>query len=92
MSAPVPLNSPEIQITRTGLLAAASVLIATCSVAVTLAVTSGGDGADEPAAAAGPRFATGITSPPAAAAATKPEIAKPDAATLYHHSAMERRR
>jgi hypothetical protein len=85
MSAPVPMGSPDIQITRTGLLAAASVVVATCSVAVTLAVAGGG-GTDEPAAAAGPRFATGLT-PPAA-----PETAKPDPATLYHHGAMERRR
>jgi DNA-directed RNA polymerase specialized sigma24 family protein len=42
---PVPLNSPGIQLTRPGLLAAA-----------------------------------------------KPETARPDAATLYHHGAMERRR
>ena len=86
MSAPVPLNSPDMQITRSGLLAAVSVVVATCSVAVTLAVAGGGDGTDEPAAAAGPRFATGLT-PPAA-----PATAKPDAATLYPHGAMERRR
>jgi hypothetical protein len=91
MSAPVPLNTPDIQVTRPGLLAAVSVVVATCSVAVTLAVAGGGGGTDEPATAAGPRFATGIT-PPAAAAQAKPEIAKPDAATLYHHGAMERRR
>jgi hypothetical protein len=66
-----------------------SVVVATCSVAVTLAVTGGG-GTDEPAAAAGPRFATGLTPP--AAPSVEPEIAKPDAATLYHHGAMERRR
>jgi hypothetical protein len=73
MSAPVPLGSPGIQITRTGLLAAVSVVVATCSIAVTLAVAGGGaDG--EPAAAA------------------QPETAKPPAATLYHHGAMERRR
>jgi hypothetical protein len=49
MSAPVPINAPDIEITRTGLLAAASVVIATCSVAVTLAVAGGGDaGADDP--------------------------------------------
>ena len=82
MSAPVPLNSPDMQITRSGLLAAVSVVVATCSVAVTLAVAGGGGGTDEPAAAAGPRFATGLT----------PPAAKPDAATLYHHGAMERRR
>jgi hypothetical protein len=73
MSAPVPLGSPDIRITRTGLLAAVSVVVATCSIAVTLAVAGGG-GADEPAAAA------------------QHETAKPDAATLYHHGAMERRR
>jgi hypothetical protein len=89
MSAPVPLDSPDIKITRSGLLAAVSVVVATCSVAVTLAVAGGGGGTDEPAAAAGPRFATGLT-PPAPAA--KPETAQPDAATLYHHGAMERRR
>lgn len=90
MSAPVPLHPPDIQITRTGLLAAVSVVVATCSVAVTLAVTGGGGGTDEPAAAAGPRFATGLTPP--AAPSVEPETAKPDAATLYHHGAMERRR
>lgn len=90
MSAPVPIGSPGIQITRSGLLAAVSVVVATCSIAVTLAVAGGGGGTDEPAAAAGPRFATGLT-PPAAPAA-KPETAQPDAATLYHHGAMERRR
>lgn len=90
MSAPLPLHAPDIEVTRTGLLAAASVVIATCSVAVTLAVAGGGGGTDEPAAAAGPRFATGIT-PPAALDA-KAETAQPDAATLYHHGAMERRR
>jgi hypothetical protein len=79
MSAPVPLHTPEFEITRTGLLAAASVVVATCSFAVTLAVAGGGGGGtDEPAATAGPRFATGIN---------------PDAATpLYHHRAMQRRR
>jgi hypothetical protein len=90
MSAPVPLHPPDIKITRTGLLAAVSVVVATCSVAVTLAVAGGGGGTDEPAAAAGPRFATGLTPP--AAAQLKAETAKPDAATLYHHGAMERRR
>ena len=50
MSAPVPLHPPVIRITRTGLLAAVSVVIAAL------------------------------------------ETAKPDAATLYHHGAMERRR
>jgi hypothetical protein len=91
MSAPVPLNTPDKPLTRTSVFAVASVVVATCSVAVTLAVTSGGGGTDEPAAAAGPRFATGIAdrSP---AAGGKPEIAEPDAATLYHHRAMERRR
>jgi hypothetical protein len=74
MSAPVPLGSPGIQITRTGLLAAVSVVVATCSIAVTLAVAGGGGADGEPAAAA------------------QPETAKPDAATLYHHGAMERRR
>jgi hypothetical protein len=74
MSAPVPLNPPGIQVTRTGLLAAASVVVATCSIAVTLAVAGGGAGTDEPAAA------------------VQPETAQPDAATLYHHGAMERRR
>jgi hypothetical protein len=90
MSAPVPLNTPDVQVTRTGLLAAVSVVVATCSIAVTLAVAGGGGGSDEPATAAGPRFATGLTSP--AAANAKPETAQPDAATLYHHGAMERRR
>jgi hypothetical protein len=92
MSAPLPLNAPDIPITRTGVLAAASVLVATCSVAVTLAVTSGGGGTDAPAADAAPRSATGITEPRSPAAGGKPEIAEPDAATLYHHRAMERRR
>jgi hypothetical protein len=91
MNVPVPMNAPDIPITRTGVLAAASVVIASCSVAVTLAVTSGGGDTDQPAAAA-PRFATGITEPGSPAAGGKPEIAKPDAATLYHHRAMERRR
>ena len=76
MSAPLPLATPDIEITRTGVLAAASVVVATCSVAVTLAVAGGGGGTDEPAAAAGPRFATGIS---------------PDAATPYPR-AMQRRR
>lgn len=49
MSAPVPLHPPDMQITRTGLLAAVSVVVATCSVAVTLAVAGGGT--DEPAPA-----------------------------------------
>jgi hypothetical protein len=71
MSAPVPFHPPDIQVTRTGLLAAVSVVVATCSVAVTLAVT-------------------GLTPP--AAPSVEPETAKPDAATLYHHGAMERRR
>jgi hypothetical protein len=86
MSAPVPMNAPDIELTRGGMLAAASVVIATCSVAVTLAVAGGGGGTDEPAAASGPRFATGLT------AAGTVETAKPDAATLYHHGVMERRR
>jgi hypothetical protein len=73
MSAPVPLNAPDMPLTRTGVLGVASVVIATCSVAVTLAVTSGG-GTGEPAAGG------------------KPGVAQPDAATLYHHGAMERRR
>jgi hypothetical protein len=90
MSAPVPLHPPDMRITRPGLLAAVSVVVATCSVAVTLAVAGGGGGTDEPAAAAGPRFATGLTPP--AAAQLQTETAKPDAATLYHHGAMERRR
>jgi hypothetical protein len=51
VSAPVPLHPPDVQITRTGLLAAVSVVVATCSVAVTLAVAGGGGGTDEPAAA-----------------------------------------
>jgi hypothetical protein len=90
MSAPIPLHQPDIQITRTGLLAGLSVAVATCSIAVTLAVTGGGGGTDQPAAAAGPRFATGIT-PPAGPVA-KPETAKPDAATLYRNGAMTERR
>jgi hypothetical protein len=90
MSAPIPVNLPEIQTTRTGLLAAVSVVVATTSIAVTLAVAGGGGGSDEPATAAGPRFATGLTPP--AAAQQNAETAKPDAATLYHHGAMERRR
>jgi hypothetical protein len=73
MSAPVPFQPPEVGITRTGLLAAASVVVATCSVAVTLAVAGGGGDTGEPAAAGA-------------------ESAKPDAATLYHDGAMERRR
>jgi hypothetical protein len=73
MSVPLPLKTPAIELTRTGVLAAASIVVATCSVAVTLAVADGGGGADEPAAA-------------------KPGTAEPDAATPYHHRAMERRR
>jgi hypothetical protein len=91
MSAPMPVHLPDIEITRSGMLAGTSVVLATLSVAVTLAVAGGGGGTDQPAAAAGPKFATGLT-----AAGTvdtpKPETAKPDAATLYHHRAMERRR
>ena len=90
MSAPVPLHQPALQITRSGLLAAVSVVVATCSIAVTLAVAGGGGGTDEPAAAAGPRLATGLTPP--AAANSQVETAKPDAATLYHHGIVERRR
>jgi hypothetical protein len=52
MSAPVPLSAPTVRLSRTGLLAAASVILATGSVAVTLAVSSGGS-ADEPAAPSG---------------------------------------
>ena len=51
MSAPFPLHPPDVQITRTGLLAAVSVVVATCSVAVTLAVTGAAGGTDEPPAA-----------------------------------------
>jgi hypothetical protein len=83
------MSAPDIPITRTGVLAAASVAIATCSVAVTLAVTSAGGEPDQPAAA-GPR--TGIADQGSPAAGGKPETAEPGAATLYHHSAMERRR
>jgi hypothetical protein len=92
MSAPVPLYSPDVEVTRHGLLAAVSVVIATCSVAVTLAVAGGGGGTDEPATAAGPRFATGpigsgTVDPPG------PATAQPDAATLYRNGVMiERRR
>jgi hypothetical protein len=46
MSAPVPLNAPEIEFTRSGLLAAAGAVLATCAVAVTLAVAGGGTAAD----------------------------------------------
>jgi hypothetical protein len=74
MSAPLPLHSPDVHITRTGLLAAASVVVATCSVAATLAVAGGG------------------TDGRAAAANSQIETAKPDAAILYHHGAVERRR
>lgn len=81
MSVPLPFKTPDIELTRTGVLAAASLLVATCSVAVTLAMADGGGlamadgggGADQPATA-------------------KPGTAEPDAATLYHHRAMERRR
>lgn len=52
MSAPVPLRPRDVQITGAGLLAPLSVVVATCSVAVTLAVAGGGGGTDEPAAAA----------------------------------------
>jgi|Tabmets5t2r1_1033131.scaffolds.fasta_scaffold23095_1 hypothetical protein len=90
MSAPLPLATPDIEITRTGVLATASLVVATFSVAVTLAVAGGG-GSDEPAAAAGPRFATGITGAHRSPAAG-PEAAQPDAATTYHQSAMQRRR
>jgi hypothetical protein len=81
MSAPVPLHPPDLQITRSGLLAAVSVVVATCSIAVTLAVAGGGGGTDEPAAAAGPRFATG-----------QAETAKPDGATHDQHGIVDRRR
>jgi hypothetical protein len=50
MSAPVPLNAPEIEFTRGGLLTTAGALLATCAVAVTLAVAGGG-GAAKPATA-----------------------------------------
>jgi hypothetical protein len=46
MSAPLPLNAPEIEFTRSGLLTAAGAALATCAVAVTLAVAGGGDAAD----------------------------------------------
>jgi hypothetical protein len=43
MSAPIPLSGGSIPLSRTGLLAAASVVIATTSVAVTIAVSTGDD-------------------------------------------------
>jgi hypothetical protein len=46
MSAPIPLTTTRFPAGRTGLLAAASIVVATTSVAVTLAVSTGGD--DEP--------------------------------------------
>jgi hypothetical protein len=76
MSAPLPLYTPDIEITRTGLLATASVVVATCSVAVTLAVAGGG----------------GVITSPDRSPAAGPETAKPDAATPYHQRAMQRRR
>jgi hypothetical protein len=51
MSAPIPFTSPSFPLSRTGWLAAASVVVATTSVAVTLAVSTGGD--DEPAPSPG---------------------------------------
>jgi hypothetical protein len=52
MSAPLPLSAPNVRITRTGLAAAGSVVLASVSIAVTLAVSTGGS-ADEPAAPGG---------------------------------------
>ena len=40
MSAPIPLHPREIQITRTGLLAAANVVMAICLIAVAVAAAS----------------------------------------------------
>jgi hypothetical protein len=68
MSTTFPIRSGSLPVTRTRLLAAASVAVATASAIVTLAVTAGG-GAESPAAPTG-----------------QPATAKPDAATIYHHS------
>jgi hypothetical protein len=57
MSAPLPLHAGTIPVTRTGLLAAASAVVATASVAVTLAVSTGGGAADAPSADGQPAIA-----------------------------------
>lgn len=50
MSAPVPLHPRDIEITRTGLLAAANVVMTICLIALVLAVAADSD-TDEPAGA-----------------------------------------
>jgi hypothetical protein len=47
MSAPIPLHPREIQITRTGLLATANVVMAICLVALALSVAAGDRDTDE---------------------------------------------
>ena len=51
MSAPVPLHPRGIEITRTGLLAAANVVMAICLIALVLAVAAGDSDTDEAAGA-----------------------------------------
>jgi hypothetical protein len=51
VSAPVPLHPRDIQITRTGLLAAANMVMAICLIALVLAVTGGDSDTDEPGGA-----------------------------------------
>jgi hypothetical protein len=63
MSAPIPMSAPDIPVSRTGLLAAASAVIAAGSVAVTIAVTTSGATNDGPAQ----RFAQPATAQPDAA-------------------------
>jgi hypothetical protein len=51
VTAPVPLHPRDIEITRTGLLAAANMVMAICSIALVLAVASGDSDTDEAAGA-----------------------------------------
>jgi hypothetical protein len=74
MSAPLPMGAGRIPVTRTGLLAGASAVLATASVAVTLAVSTGGDAAEAPAA---PRDL------PAIETSSQPIV--PSAAEQFHH-------
>lgn len=57
MSAPMPLGRTTIHVNRNGLLAAASAALAAGSVAVTLAVSTGGDAAGTTARSAAPATA-----------------------------------
>jgi hypothetical protein len=51
VSAPVPLHPRDIEITRSGLLAAANVVMAICLIALVVAVAAGDSDTDEPAGA-----------------------------------------